>query len=250
VRKVSLREVYRCTVLDPDGKEVGTVIDVLFHPREACAVGYSVRQSLVSGMVPLPTKYLALDKTSLTPDGALAVVAKKQAWGGSAARSHGFEWDSTVIWYGQYVETVSGEKLGKVSDCLFAIEDGSVGDLQVTGGATADATLGKRTVRSELIVGFDPERHCILVKDQAANAQFEGGAAEVAGRAVGEAAATASVYGEKAAKSAVVAAATATVYTQQAVRRAAQSDAGRKTKRWLKSIVSDVKEAMGDDDDN
>ena len=250
MRKFSLREVYRCTVLSPEGNEVGTVIDVLFHPLEPRAVGFSVRKSLVSGMVPLPTQYLALDMTSLTQGGALAVVAKKSAWGSSAARSRGFDWDSTVIWYGQHVETVSGERLGKVSDCLFSLEDGSVGDLQVTGGATADATLGKRAVRAEYIVGFDPGRHCILVKDEASSAQFEGGAAETAGRVVGEAAATASEYGEKAAKAAVVAAATAAVYTEQAVKRAAQSETGRKARRWLTSIVDDVKEAMGDDDDD
>ena len=250
MRKVSLREVYRCTVLSPEGKDVGTVIDVLFHPTEPRAVGYSVRPSIISGIVPLPTKYLALDKTSLSDDGALAVVAKKSAWGRSAQRAQGFEWDDTVIWYGQHIETESGEQVGKVADCLFSLEDGSAGDVQVSGGTTSDVTLGKRRIPASDIIGFSPTRHCILVRDGAACTQFEGGAADVAGRAVGKVTATAAIHGEKAAEAVVVAAAKATVYTQAAVKRAAKSDAGKKAKSWFSAIVNDVKDAMGPDDED
>ena len=245
MRKVSLREVYRCEVLDFEGRQVGYIADVLFHPTEPRAVGYSVRPHLMAGVVPLPTRFLALDVTELSSEGELAVVAKKAAWGGAAQRKLGFSWDDSVIWYGQFVETQAGESLGKVADCLFSLEDGSIGGFELTFGTTSDVTLGKRTIAPELIRGFNLERHAIIVDNQASTVGFQGGAADTAGRAVGAAA----VQVERAAEATVVAAAKATVYAEQAVKKAAQSNAGKKAKRWFDSIVADVKDAMGDDDE-
>lgn len=245
MRRVSLREVYRCEVLDFEGRQVGFIADVLFHPTEPRAVGYSVRPHLMAGVVPLPTRFLALDVTELSSEGELAVVAKKAAWGGAAQRKMGFSWDDTVIWYGQFVETESGEVLGKVADCLFSLQDGTIGGFELTAGTTSDVTLGKRAIAPELIQGFSLDRHAIVVADRARSADFQGGAADAAGRAVG----TAAVQVERAAEATVVAAAKATVYAERAVKKAAQSDAGKKAKRWFSSIVADVKDAMGDDDE-
>lgn len=245
MRRVSLREVYRCEVVDEKGRQVGWINDVLFHPSEPRTVGYSVRPHLVSGVVPLPTKYLALDVTELNEDGELAVVAKQAAWGKSAAKKMGFSWEDTVIWYGQMVETSSGEHLGKVADALFSLEDGSLGGFQLTAGTVSDATLGKRSVPPAMVVGFDLDRHAVLVSDAAAAIVFEGGAATAAGKAVGEVGKQA----EKAAEATVVAAATATVYAQEAVKKALKSPQGQKAKRWFGSVLADIKDAMGDDDE-
>lgn len=245
MRRVTLRQVYRCEVVDEKGRPLGRVDDVLFHPSEPRAVGYSVRPHLVSGVVPLPTRFLALDLTELNEEGELRVIAKKSAWGKSAEKKLGFDWEQTVIWYGQYVETLSGERLGKVSDTLFSLEDGSIGGFQLTAGTAADATLGKRSVPAELVRGFDLERHAILVEDHASTIMFDGGAAEVAGKAVAEA----GKHVEKAAEAAVVAAATATVYAQEAAKKAIESPTGKKAKRWLGSVWTDIKEAAGADDE-
>lgn len=249
MRRVSLREVYRCEVVDEKGRPVGWVQDVLFHPSDPTAVGYSVRPHLVSGVVPLPTRFLALDMTSLNDEGELAVVAKKAAWGKTAGRKLGFSWDDSVVWYGQRVETESGVLLGKVSDALFSLEDGSIGGFQLTAGTASDAALGKRSVPPSLVRGFDLERHAIVVENSAEHIVFEGGAAAAAGQKIAQASQQVEKVAEKAAEATVVAAATATVYAQEAVKKAIKSPTGQKAKRWFGSVVADIKDAMGDDDE-
>jgi uncharacterized protein YjbJ (UPF0337 family) len=96
-----------------------------------------------------------------------------------------------------------------------------------------------------MIRRFDLERHAVIVDDAAAQIPFDGGAAEVAGKAIGEA----SKQVERAAEATVVAAATATVHAQEAVKKAINSPAGKKASRWLGSVWADIKEAAGDDDE-
>lgn len=252
LRRVSLREVYRCPVISHKGILVGYVNDVLFHPTEPRAVGYSVNPPRIGGVVKLPTKYLALDATTLNSDDVIAVTVKDVAWGGKAEKFLGFDWELTVVWYGMPVLIESGDPIGKVSDALFSLEDGSLGGIEITGGTTSDATLGKRSVPPEYVRGFDHPAHAIVVDSRAAALPYEGGLADSAGKAaaqMSEAAQKASVVAERATEVAVVAAATATVHTQRALKKAAQTNAGKKTIGWFKSLAADVKDAMGDPDD-
>ena len=254
---VSLRQIYRCQVVDQNREVVGTVDDVLFHPRDPLAVGFSVKPFRMGGVVPLPKKYLSFHRTAFDSEGRLEVVldedivderkATKEAnaaWGTKAERELGFLWDDTIIYYGQVVFTESGTCLGKVSDARFDIESGTINGIQVTAGTASDATLGKRTIPGKSVLGFRLEHYGILVDDSAAEIPFEGGAAESAGKA----AAAASDAAQKATEAAVKGIAKATVYTERAVRQAASSPAGKKARGWLDSFVEDVKEAIKDEE--
>jgi uncharacterized protein YrrD len=182
LRKVSLREVYKCNVLDADGKKVGVIDDVLFHPTRPVAIGYSVTPIRIGHVIKRNDKYLALDATELTVDGEIAATCKKNAWNKRAEKTFDeFEWDDTVIWYGQHIHTRDGRHLGRVSDALFSLEDGSVGAIEVTDGSLSDATLGKRTIPVGMIERFDlDDMYAIVVKDEAARCTYHGGLAVTA----------------------------------------------------------------------
>jgi len=181
LRKVSLREVYKCIVLDADGKKVGVIDDVLFHPTRPIAVGYSVTPTRIGHVIKRSDKYLALDATDLTVGGEIQATLRKDAWNRRATKALDYEWDDTVIWYGQHIHTSSGQHLGRVSDALFSLEDGSVGAIEVTDGSLSDAALGKRTIPVELIERFDlHDMYAIVVKDEAARCTYYGGLAVTA----------------------------------------------------------------------
>jgi uncharacterized protein YrrD len=180
LRKVSLREVFKCIVLDTSGKRVGVIDDVLFHPTKPYAVGYSVTRDRLGYVVKLSEKYLALDGCELTLDGELQAV-EKDSWPKRAQKKFDFDWDDTVIWYGQHIHTNSGKHLGKISDALFSLEDGSVGALEVTDGTISDVALGKRTIPVDMIERFDlDDMHAIIVSDEAVNCTYHGGLAVAA----------------------------------------------------------------------
>jgi len=181
LRKVSLREVYKCIVLDVDGKQVGVIDDVLFHPTHPVAVGYSVTPTRIGHVIKRSDKYLALDATDLTVDGEIQATLRKDAWNKRAEKELGFEWDDTVIWYGQHIHTRSGHHLGRVSDALFSLEDGSVGAIEVTDGSLSDVALGKRTIPVEMIERFDlDDIYAIVVSDEAEQCTYHGGLAVTA----------------------------------------------------------------------
>lgn len=254
---VSLRQIYRCQVVDQNREVIGTVDDVLFHPRDPLAVGFSVKPFRVGGVVPLPKRYLSFHRSAFDSDGRLEVVldediadekkATKEAnaaWGTKAERELGFLWDDTIIYYGQAVFTESGAHLGKVSDARFDIESGTINGIQVTAGTAADAALGKRTIPGKSVLGFSLEHYGILVDDSAAEIPFEGGVAESAGKAT----AVATDAAQKVTETAVKGIAKATVYTERAVQQAANSPAGKKARGWLSSFAENVKEAMKDEE--
>jgi uncharacterized protein YrrD len=180
LRKVSLREVYKCIILNQNGKRIGVVDDVLFHPTEPRAVGYSVTRDRLGHVIKRSDKYLALDSTELTCDGEIAAI-EKDAWDSRAEKQMDFEWDDSVIWYGQHIHTRSGQHLGRISDALFSLEDGSVGAIEVTDGTISDVTLGKRTIPVGMIERFDlDDMYAIVVSDEAAKCTYHGGLAVTA----------------------------------------------------------------------
>ena len=173
-----MREIYRCIVLDDRGKRVGVVEDVLFHPTEPCAIGYSVKPKRIGHVLKRPIRYLALDATDLTDEGEVQATLRKDAWNKRAQKQFAFEWDDSVIWYGQHIHTRSGQHLGRLSDALFSLEDGSVGAIEVTDGSLSDVTLGKRTIPVHLIERFDlDDMYAIVVADEASLSKYQGGLA-------------------------------------------------------------------------
>jgi uncharacterized protein YrrD len=234
LRKVSLREVYKCIVIDDAGKRVGVIDDVLFHPTEPRAVGYSVTPTRIGGVIKLNDKYLALSATELTLDGELQVGIKKGSWNKKALKDEEYDWDDTVIWYGQYIHTESGEQLGRVDDALFSLEDGSAGAIEVRDGSLSDVTLGKRTIPASLIKRFDLDgQYAIIVANEAAKCIYHGGLAVTAAHITNRV--------QETTKAAIESAPAAAYATTQVAKKAVKA-APRKTGRLIGSLRKSFKE--------
>lgn len=262
MRKVSLREIYKCPVLDPSGKEVGYIDDVLFHPTQPIAVGYSVIPTYrIGGVFRLKDKYLALEMTEVTGEGEIQTLVKKEAWGRRATKVLGYTWDETVVWYGQHIHTEGGQHLGRISDALFSLDDGTVGAIEVTEGTMTDLSLGKRTIPAEMILRFQLEDlHAIVVDDDAEQCFYAGGLAV----RIGKQAAQAAQAGKQATKSGIVAAGHAVGRIEMALKghvgsgeepqsgnlEGDKTSQARKSGRWFGSMIKNVRdqynEGLGD----
>lgn len=265
---ISLREIFRYQVVDSKGEPIGIVDDVLFHPVEPFAVGFSVKPTRIGGVIPLPMRYLTFAMTELNDENSIKIKIDasekaskssvkrqaKAAWGAQAERKTGILWDDTVIYYGQDVTTEEGTRLGKICDARFDPETGEILALQVTDGTTSDLALGKRDITGAYIRGFDAARHSVVVSNEAARIEYDGGAAQTVGKAAAtaeKAAAeivdkTAEVAG-KAAEVAIQGAAKAAVYTERALKNAAKSETGRKAKNMFFSFATSFRDAMQDE---
>lgn len=275
---VSLRQIYRCEVVDENAREVGFVDDVLFHPTEPRAVGFSVKPHRVGGIVPLPMRFVLFEATHIDEEGRVcvnvdssltekkAVKAARTAWGEKAEKVLCCTWDETVIYYGQLVFTEDGALLGRISDARFDWADGSMNVIQVTDGAVSDLSLGKRAIPGDMVQGYRALHEGVLVDRAAASIAHDGGAARGVGEAAAaaqevgkKAVATASDVGKKAATAAVRGAAKASVQVEEAARKAAQSEAGKKAtaaaqeagkkaRGWAKNFMKEFREGMRDDE--
>ena len=232
--------------------KVGRVGDVLFHPDEPRVVGYTVERSDLALMIERKDLMLALDSTNLV-DGHIDVEGP-HAWGHSAGKRLGVDWDKTVVWLGMPVHTRSGQRLGLVRDGVFDPASGALNAIGLTTGLTADVAVGVRNLPAGLVVGFDGEG--VIVADEAALIEVDGGAAAAAGKgaavakdAAGKAAVAAGDAAGRAVVAAGVATAKASVYAKSAAKKAAQSDTGKKTISWLKAMKDEVVDAMGAPDD-
>lgn len=231
---------------------IGRIGDVLFHPDEPRVVGYTVERSDLAMMIERKDRTLALDRTELV-DGSIQVDGS-HAWDHGAAKRLGIDWDKTVVWLGMPVHTRSGQQLGLVRDGVFDPTTGELNALGLTTGITADMAIGVRDLPASLVMGFDGEG--VIVADEAALIEVDGGAAAAAGKgaavakdAAGRAAVAAGDVAGRAAVAAGEATAKAAVYAKAAAKVAAQSDAGKKTMGWLKAMKDEVVDAMGAPDD-
>lgn len=238
----SLLEMSRFEVLDGKGRHYGRVTEVLFHPERPEVVGFSVSRPRLGMVVDRKERYLALSQVEFG-DGALT-PAGKGAWDAAAAKLLGFSWDVSVVWLGMPVRTESGAVMGVVRDALFDERTGRLDALGLSGGVTADAAVGVRDLSASLVRGFDGTS--VVVAAEAQQVETSGGAAAAAGRG----AAVAGKAAGDAAKVAGEAATKAAVYGAVAAKRAAASPAGKKAVGWLKSVAAEVKDAMGDPDDD
>ncbi len=232
--------------------KVGRVSGVLFHPDEPRVVGYLVERSDLALMIERKDRMLALDRAHYS-EGRLEVDGAT-AWDRGAAKRLGVDWDKTVVWLGMPVHTRSGTRLGLVRDGVYDPATGALNAIGLTAGLSADVALGVRDLPARMVIGFDGEG--VIVADEAAEIEVDGGAAAAAGKATAIAAdaagRAASVAGDAAGRAAVAAgeaAAKATVYARGAAKAAAKTDAGKKAVGWLKALKAEVVDAMGPPDD-
>lgn len=233
-------------------RKVGTVRYVLFHPSEPRVIGIAVERSDLALMIERKDRYVALDRLLLV-DGELHTHGKG-VWDSSAAKRLGIDWDATVAWVGMPVRTESGTELGQVRDAVFAEETGALNAVGLTEGATRDAAIGVRDLPARMVRGFDDD--VVVVTDEAASIEVDGGAAAAAGRATAHAKVRAEVAADIAtekfddvAVAAGEAAGKAVAFAKVKAKQAAQSERGKKAMGWLKSLKDEVVDAMGPPDD-
>lgn len=239
----SFREMSRFDVVSPKGRRIGRIGDALVHPDRPEVVGFSVERSRLLMVWDRNDRYIARDGFERRGDSLVASGAS-DTWDRAAAKRFGVTWDKTVVWYGMPVRTQAGERLGVVRDALFDESTGAIEGIGLTGGVTADTTLGVRDIPVKYFAGFDGES--IVVMDEALEVELTGGAAEAAGKS----AAVLKVQAGEAAKVAGEAARKAAKYGTAAAKAAAKSDTGKKAVGWLKAIKDEVVDAMGPPDDD
>ncbi len=255
---LSIREVDRVKVLGEPNKKtgvrrkVGTVGYVLFHPTELRVVGFAVERSDLALMVERKDRYIALDRVVLV-DRELQTHGKA-GWDKAAANRLGIEWDATVAWAGMPVRSESGQKLGTVRDAVFDEKTGELNALGLSEGTSRDVAIGVRNLPARMVRSFDGE--AVVVADEAADVEVDGGAAATAGKAAAVvkmktelAADSATEKFDEAAVVAGEAAGKAVFAAKSAAKAAANTVTGKKAVGWLKALRDEVKDAIGPDDD-
>ncbi|TLM93657.1 MAG: hypothetical protein FDZ75_05630, partial [Actinobacteria bacterium] len=112
---ISIREVVGQSVTVVGGKKprrLGIVHHVLFAPEGVAVVGFEVERPDLAMMIELKPLFLALDRVTLAEGGIEVANNAKSAWGSSAARRLGIDWDKTVVWQGMPALSESGDDLG------------------------------------------------------------------------------------------------------------------------------------------
>ena len=176
-----------------DGRAVGEVEHVLFHPSEPRVVGMQVKPNPWYYVVPRKSFYAPLGNIHFTEEGQAQALSKRPA----AGKCGDFGWDVTVVWRGMPVRDQQDNVLGAVHDVGFTKKSGRVTWLEISSGAVSDAAVGRVRFPGEAAIGFDGEA---VVLDANAQAEGQGGIAKAAG--VGAAVVT--VHGERLAKAAGV----------------------------------------------
>lgn len=218
-------------------RRVGKVADIVFRADSPRVVGLVVSRPYLFFLFQRKDLLLAFDRATVLAD--RVVVDGTQAWGAQAAKRLGIDWDQTVIWRGMPVRSAGGREMGYVRDAVFDEGDGSLVSLGLTDGIAVDVAVGTVDLPGSLVEGWDGS--AVIIAEEAADVDPDGGAAGIAGR-------TAAVAQDGATKAAVAVARgakTAAAYTKSAARVAAQSETGKKVGGFLKSVRDQIVDAAG-----
>ena len=184
--------------------KVGRVHAVVFDPSGTRAVGVQVKQPDIAAMIKRPDVFVALDALEPLASGGFVITDDKAGCDKAAIKRLGLDWDRCVIWVGMDVYTEGGQRLGWVNDIDLTFPEGQVGAICVTEGDASHALVGDRRFGAGMLVGLKHER--MVVKDEAAGVEFQGGLAARAGEATAQAQAKAAELGAKASEQAKAAA--------------------------------------------
>lgn len=224
-----LSDIVERTVLSADGRELGAVGEVLFHPHAAQVVGLSVRPPRAAGLVPRAERFVPIAQCRVER-GAIVFEGRKLPSVEKSERQLGLVWDETVQWRGMPVATASGEVVGSVADAVFDWTTGAVETLEISSGVLADVSIGKLSAPASAISGF--RDGAVRLACEYTDLRASGGVAKVA--AAG--AAVAKDAGSKAAKRAYDAGMSAAI----SVGRSFKSGTGRRMIDAVKKAVSDA----------
>lgn len=253
---------------DPDAvKKVGRIHAFVFHPSRPQLVGFLVKRPDVALMFRREDMFVAFNGFIVFDD-YIVVNEAAGSQGRAATKALGINLDDCVIWMGLAVMCADGTALGIADNVEFDPKTGRVLALEVSGGATANALLGRRTIPGEMIVGFrrgmgdklwltddeddDPEaRGAVIVADDAAGIDVAGGVAEKAGEATAVATDKAKKTYKKVVRKVKPVASSATKTAGEAVQKGVYATGRQiaRTEGMFSNFKNEFKKAMNGDDD-
>lgn len=223
---------------DLDGKVLGRVDHILFHPSEPRVVGAAVRPRVL-WFFWLKPAYVALADLRFDDDEAVRITGGRPVRGAKAAEALGADPDATVIWTGMPVTSRDGMLAGAVDEVWFSLPDGDVTRMKVTGGFSADVAYGRGTIAGDQVIGFDGT--AVVVEPRPAEIEVSGSMAKRAAKS----AVMLDIAGEMAGRAFV----DASRATGKAIRKAAIVSPVRRARRTWKSMGDAFREGMSEDKD-
>ncbi len=182
-------------------KRIGKIRRFVFHPKEKRVIGFVVKRPDLLWMFHRADQFVPIDGYDLI-DGRVVLRPDAATSGKAACKAMGLNWDDCIIWIGLPVMTESGSSFGYVGDVTFNRLTGTVDSFETDSGAASNALLGKRSIPANMIRGFkrgmgaavapmgsegmetdEVQLGAMLVADEVAQLDSEGGVAEAAGQA-------------------------------------------------------------------
>ncbi len=221
---------------DLDGRVLGRVDHMIFHPSEPRVVGAVVRPRVL-WFFWLKPAFVSLADLRLDDDEAVRITRGKPVRGKKAAEALGADPEATVIWTGMPVTSRDGLIAGAVDEVWFSLPEGDVTKLKVSGGFTADVAYGRGTIAGDQVVGFDGK--AVVVEPRPSEIEVSGSMAKRAAKG----AVMLDIAGEMAGKAFVDASGAA----GRAIRKATRKDPARKGRGTWKSMGDAFREGMSKD---
>lgn len=182
-------------------KRIGKVRRFVFHPKEKRVIGFVVKRPDLLWMFHRSDLFVPIDGYDMV-DGRIVIRPEAATNGKAYCKQAGLNWDDCVIWVGLPVMSEDGESYGFVGNVTFNRLTGVVKSFETDNGATSNTLLGKRTIPADMVRGFkrgvgaalaqmgtegaetdEVQLGAILVSNEVAELDSEGGVAEKAGAA-------------------------------------------------------------------
>ncbi|MHB1135453.1 MAG: PRC-barrel domain-containing protein [Coriobacteriia bacterium] len=178
----SITAYERRALVGLNGRQLGHISAVLFHPSEPRVVGLQVAKGAVLGVIDQRPRYVQLAEVTAGADQTLAIEADALPKDSAGERVIGFSWDETVIWHGMPVISAAGDQVGTIGDADFDATTGELTMLQISTGAVGDLAVGRLEVPRTLVRGFAGDS--VVVEAGYAELMATGGAAKAAATGV------------------------------------------------------------------
>jgi uncharacterized protein YrrD len=234
----AITDVEGLPVADPEGREIGAVLHVLFHPSEPRVVALEVVPRARRIVLDRRPRYLPMSPGLLAECGESSLVRWTDAKLPPRTRIEkqlGFSLDSTVIWHHMEVRLDNGVRVGFVADVVFSRKSGKVLRLLLSEGSVADFAVGRREVPGELVKGFDGTA-VIVDESFRTAAESSGGLAAASGKSA--------AYAKHGADKAADAALAAGVAGLGIVEKSFRSGLGRKALRGIRKAGKRVRKTI------
>ena len=173
--------------------KVGKIHQTVFSPDGSHVVGFMVRRPDIAGMVKRPDVFLALDSFVVNDLGL--VVSRADGTDDKARARLGLAWEKCLIWEGMDAKTVDGHELGWVGDVEFDAKTGLVSLFFVGDGGLSESLVGNVEIPLGMLRGYS--KGCMIVADEAAHLELDGGLAAKAGEGYAKAKIQGKAAGEK-----------------------------------------------------